>query len=253
METVDSRVTSVSSERYDYLCKVIVIGGSGTGKSCILQRFIRNAVDLKLNTQTIGVEFCSKVVQVQQTVVKLQLWDTAGSERFRALTRSYYRGTAGVVLVYDVTNIDSLLVLKEFIEDCLALTEHPSFILCGNKIDLIDSTDPTLVIPSKEIEKFILSVESNYNIKISHIRASALTGENVSSIFENLVESILTKIEIDEIDIENPKYGIQFGDIPNWNTLGSLPSALQKLRRTSEAIKLSEESSSGTNSSYCQC
>ncbi|KAJ9646485.1 GTPase Ypt4 [Coniosporium tulheliwenetii] len=92
---------------YDYLAKIILIGPSGSGKSCLLHRFTHSTFRT-LSSQTIGVEFASKVVRVgsgsRRKRIKLQLWDTAGTERFRSVSRSYYRGAAGAVLVYDVSD-----------------------------------------------------------------------------------------------------------------------------------------------------
>lgn len=94
---------------FHYLFKFIVIGDTGTsfstqgvGKSCVVQQF----VEQKINTEhdvTIGVEFAAKTVKVQKKIIKLQIWDTAGQENFRSITRSYYRSAIGAFLVYDIT------------------------------------------------------------------------------------------------------------------------------------------------------
>lgn len=89
-------------EHYDYLLKLIIIGDSGTGKSCLLHYLIEHRYK-KNTTQTVGVEFGCKRIIVGGKKVKLQIWDTAGQERFRSVTRSYYRGAAGALIVYDIT------------------------------------------------------------------------------------------------------------------------------------------------------
>ena len=91
---------------YSYLFKYIIIGDTGVGKSCLLLQFtdkrFRNDHDI-----TIGVEFGSRMIQLDNKEIKLQIWDTAGQESFRSITRSYYRGAAGALLVYDITRRDT--------------------------------------------------------------------------------------------------------------------------------------------------
>jgi small GTP-binding protein len=95
-------------EKFDYIFKFIIIGDAGVGKSCILHQFIEGK-HKKSSSHTIGVEFGSKILQVGDTRVKLQIWDTAGQDRYRAVTRSYYRGAAGALIVYDITKYGCLL------------------------------------------------------------------------------------------------------------------------------------------------
>ena len=89
-------------EQYDYLFKIVLIGDSGVGKSSILSRFSRN--EFQANSRsTIGVEFSTRTVQIEGKNVKAQIWDTAGQEKYRAITKAYYRGAKGALLVYDIT------------------------------------------------------------------------------------------------------------------------------------------------------
>ncbi|EAN93608.1 ras-related protein rab-2a, putative, partial [Trypanosoma cruzi] len=88
--------------QHHYVFKYIIIGDSGVGKSCLLLQFTDKRFE-PLHDLTIGVEFGARVVTIQQKNVKLQIWDTAGQESFRSITRSYYRGACGALLVYDVT------------------------------------------------------------------------------------------------------------------------------------------------------
>ncbi|KAH8160150.1 hypothetical protein CIB48_g8093 [Xylaria polymorpha] len=136
---------------YDYLAKIILLGPSGTGKSCLLHRFVKNEWRV-LSSQTIGVEFASKIIKVgtgaRRKRIKLQLWDTAGTERFRSVSRSYYRGAAGAILVYDITSHNSFRGLQPFLNDARALASpNLTLLLAGNKLDLandslIDTTIP---------------------------------------------------------------------------------------------------------------
>ena len=128
---------------YDYLAKIILLGPSGSGKSCLLHRFINNSWR-SLTSQTIGVEFASKIVKVGTSPgyrkrIKLQLWDTAGTERFRSVSRSYYRGAAGAILVYDISNQSTFTQLPTFLNDARALASpQMTVVLAGNKADLAD-------------------------------------------------------------------------------------------------------------------
>ncbi|OCL13268.1 ras-domain-containing protein, partial [Glonium stellatum] len=131
---------------YDYLAKVILLGPSGCGKSCILHRFIKNEWRI-LSSQTIGVEFSSKIIKVgtgtRRKRIKLQLWDTAGTERFRSVSRSYYRGAAGAILVYDIASHASFAALPTFLTDARALASPQlTVLLAGNKTDIADEQPP---------------------------------------------------------------------------------------------------------------
>lgn len=242
---------------YDFLAKIILLGPSGCGKSCILHRFVKG--DWKvLTSQTVGVEFSSKIVKVGQGPrlkrLKLQLWDTAGQERFRSLTRGYYRGSAGVLLVYDITSRASFAALSDFLADVRALTSPSvSIVVLGNKADLLETTDPTALVPESEVADFCMDHSSgtgsingsgggggggstnNSNggpssysknstssstflgSDISFLTTSALTGENIDESFRLLAGMILTKIEMGVIDPENMDSGVQYGDVPRWD------------------------------------
>ncbi|KAH9484571.1 Ras-related protein Rab-2-A [Psilocybe cubensis] len=130
---------------WHYVFKFIITGDPAVGKSSLLvrltdQRFLANP------DPTLGVEFGSKLITIPEDnkVVKLQCWDTAGQETFRAITRSYYRGAAGCLLVYDVTSRDSFEHLRTWLADVRKHADpHVSCILVGNKVDLCDEPTPS--------------------------------------------------------------------------------------------------------------
>ncbi|KAL3425141.1 GTP-binding protein ypt4 [Phlyctema vagabunda] len=249
---------------YDYLAKIILLGPSGSGKSCLLHRFVKNEWRV-LTSQTIGVEFASKIIRVgtgaRRKRIKLQLWDTAGTERFRSVSRSYYRGAAGAILVYDITSHSTFAGLPTFMNDARALASpNLTCLLVGNKVDLanqngdlIDASLPpatpssissrgssfpfsaggsvtstsgmglgsqlkaTIAPDGREVSAEEASKwASSANIPVS-VEVSALSGENVDEIFGRLARMILTKIELGEIDPDDPSSGIQYGDSGNWN------------------------------------
>ncbi|PBP15850.1 GTP-binding protein ypt4 [Diplocarpon rosae] len=239
---------------YDYLAKIILLGPSGSGKSCLLHRFVKNEWRI-VSSQTIGVEFASKIIRVgtgaRRKRIKLQLWDTAGTERFRSVSRSYYRGAAGALLVYDLTSHSTFTALPSFVNDARALASpNLTLLLAGNKADLADTgtlidTGPVSTsvgsMPSqftpgsiggssnatmglgtqltastapngREVGPEEASTwASKNNIPVS-VEVSALSGDNVDEVFNRLARMILTKIELGEIDPDDPTSGIQYGD-----------------------------------------
>ena len=101
---------------YEYLFKLLLIGNSGVGKSCILMRYADNSFTENF-FNTIGVDFKIKTITLNDQVIKMQIWDTAGQDRFRTLTSSYYRGAHGIIIVYDVTNKDSFDNVRQWMQE----------------------------------------------------------------------------------------------------------------------------------------
>ena len=136
MSNLPSSSFTDSSDDYDFLFKIILLGDSGVGKSNLLSRFVRNEFDPNTKV-TIGVEFATKTIETEGRVVKAQIWDTAGQERFRAMTAAYYRGALGALLVYDVTRRETFEGASKWLAE---LREHADsrvvVMLVGNKSDL---------------------------------------------------------------------------------------------------------------------
>ncbi|MED6220296.1 Ras- protein RABE1d, variant 2 [Stylosanthes scabra] len=130
---------SRSRSDYDYLIKLLLIGDSGVGKSCLLLRFTDDTFTTSFIT-TIGIDFKIRTVELDGKRIKLQIWDTAGQERFRTITSAYYRGAMGILLVYDVTDESSFENIRNWIRN---IEEHASDnvnrILVGNKADMDES------------------------------------------------------------------------------------------------------------------
>jgi len=122
---------------YDYLFKLVLIGDSGVGKSCLLLRFADdNFTDSYIST--IGVDFRFRTITIDRKTVKLQIWDTAGQERFRTITSAYYRGAAGIIMVYDVTSMESFDHVEEWLNEVERhANESTSKLLVGNKSDRV--------------------------------------------------------------------------------------------------------------------
>ena len=186
---------------YDYLLKYIIIGDAAVGKSNLLLRFTQN--DFKNEYQlTIGVEFGAKNIEINNKKFRLQIWDTAGQENYRSITRAYYKNSVCAILVYDISNRESFEHISNWIEDCLAQSPKTVFmVLVGNKSDLEDYRQVTF----KEGE------EMAKNNNIMFFETSAKTGENVEKIFEDSAKEINNKINQGYYDLENDSSGIKKG------------------------------------------
>ncbi|KAJ3423679.1 ras and ef-hand domain-containing protein [Anaeramoeba flamelloides] len=161
---------------YDYLFKVLLIGESGVGKSSLMIRFT-DEFFMDSHIATIGVDFKIKTVNVDDKLVKLQIWDTAGQDRFRSITRQYYRGTKGVILVYDVTNRDSFERIKDWMEEIDRYGEkNCCSIVIGNKSDLESKRE----VP-KEIGQLFAEQHG-----LKFIETSAKMNKNVDEMFEQI-------------------------------------------------------------------
>lgn len=176
--------------------------------------------------QTIGVEFHSKVVTVEEsTSLKLQLWDTAGQERFKSLTTSYYRGSSGVVLCFDLSVRDSLAQLERDLQDVCDLT-HNDTVTClvvGTKSDL-----PAQVFES-DVSNFVHDMRQKFDMDISTVYScSSQTGENVDQVFETIANKIVHKIEVGIIDIGDVNSGVQLGNTMVTNSESAIDPVLPR-------------------------
>lgn len=136
----------MQAPEYDYLFKLLLIGDSGVGKSCLLLRFADDTY-AESYISTIGVDFKIRTIQLEGKTIKLQIWDTAGQERFRTITTSYFRGAQGILLVYDVTDRQSFNSIRNWVSQIDQHADvHVNKILIGNKCDCTSET----VVTTKE-------------------------------------------------------------------------------------------------------
>ncbi|SMN18532.1 similar to Saccharomyces cerevisiae YFL005W SEC4 Rab family GTPase essential for vesicle-mediated exocytic secretion and autophagy [Maudiozyma saulgeensis] len=179
---------SGNTKNYDSIMKILLIGDSGVGKSCLLVRFVEDKFSPSFIT-TIGIDFKIKTVDINGKKVKLQLWDTAGQERFRTITTAYYRGAMGIILVYDVTDERTFKNIKTWFN---TVSEHANddaqLLLVGNKSDM-----DTRVVTTEQGED--LAKE----LGIPFVESSAKDDSNVDDIFFTLAKLIQEKVDSNQV------------------------------------------------------
>lgn len=157
------------AREYDHLFKLLIIGDSGVGKSSLLIRFSDNTFSGSYIT-TIGVDFKIRTVVINGERVKLQIWDTAGQERFRTITNTYYRGTHGVIVVYDVTSGESFANVKRWLQEIESNCDVVNKVLVGNKNDdpgrkVVITEDAQRFANQMDIQLFETSAKDNINVE----------------------------------------------------------------------------------------
>lgn len=173
----------MAKKTYDLLFKLLLIGDSGVGKTCILFRFSDDAFHTTF-ISTIGIDFKIKTIELHGKKIKLQIWDTAGQERFHTITTSYYRGAMGIMLVYDITNQKSFENIAKWLR---YIDEHANEdvekMILGNKCDM----ESKRVITKDKGE----AIARDHNI--SFLETSAKANINIEEAFTQLAEAILQK------------------------------------------------------------
>ena len=165
----------------DCVYKVLLLGDSTVGKTCFLKKYTDKTFQ-DVHMSTIGLDYRVKTMTLKSgKVVKLQIWDTAGQDRFRAITKNYYKGANGIILIYDVTSIQTYENVKNWITQ-IREEASPNVIIyiAGNKIDLEEERK----IKTEEGQK--LAEE----LGLPFFETSAKTGVNINESFEDLVEKI---------------------------------------------------------------
>uniref|UniRef100_A0A7S2N4U8 Ras-related protein Rab-1A n=1 Tax=Helicotheca tamesis TaxID=374047 RepID=A0A7S2N4U8_9STRA len=176
-----SNGSSSKSRDYDHLFKLVLIGDSGVGKSCLLLRFADDAFT-ESYISTIGVDFRFRTVKIDKKTVKLQIWDTAGQERFRTITSAYYRGADGIIMVYDVTSKDSFDHVNDWMKEVNRYaSEGTCKLLVGNKSDRTADK----IVKEEEAKEFA------DELGIAFLETSAKSAKNVEEAFLTMAGELI--------------------------------------------------------------
>jgi len=168
------------TSEYDFLFKLLLIGDSGVGKSCLLLRFADDTYT-ESYISTIGVDFKIRTIELEGKTVKLQIWDTAGQERFRTITSSYYRGAHGIIVVYDVTDNETFTNVKQWLQEIdRYASEGVNKLLVGNKSDLT----------GKKVVEYSVAKEFAEQLGITFLETSAKNATNVEQAFLLMAKQI---------------------------------------------------------------
>ena len=182
----DEEGESNYQSKYDisYSVKFIIVGDSSVGKSNILLRFSRNVFDPG-HQATLGIEFANKHLIYNNTDYLTQIWDTAGQENFRSVTRAYYKASAVAMVVYDITKEETFEHIQAWLKDCKELAPRTVLlVLVGNKSDLEDQR-----VITKERGEY-LAKENN----MMFFETSALNGNGIEEAFKKSIEAVDQKI-----------------------------------------------------------
>ena len=185
----------------DCVYKILLLGDSTVGKTCFLLRYCDKRFQ-EAHLSTIGLDYRLKSMTLKNGKnIKLQIWDTAGQDRFRAITKNYYKGANGIILIYDVTNLQSYENVKNWISQ-IKEEANPNVLiyLAGNKIDV---GEEERVVKTEEGQK--IADELN----LPFYETSAKNGLNVNEIFEDILEKIdevYSKIEVSKTEGKNKLY-----------------------------------------------
>ncbi|GAD97339.1 hypothetical protein ATEG_10220 [Paecilomyces variotii No. 5] len=242
------------SQPWDYIAKLVCIGDSGTGKSSLTIRLCEGRFSATHDV-TIGVEFGSRIVPVgppasykldidpgdqeqgppstdalgkkghstkssdapQQKRMKLSLWDTAGQETYKSITRSYFRGASGALLVFDITRPSTFASVTQWLQDLRQIAEEGIVVvLVGNKLDLAtENSDPNQPrVTREEAEEWCRK-----NNVVRYVETSAKSGEGVEQAFLEVAERIYRNIEAGRYDLNDRRSGVKgFGATGGANT-----------------------------------
>ena len=162
--------------------KLVILGDSSIGKSCLILSYKNDLFD-ENQISTIGVEFIPKTVVIDDKDIKLHIWDLSGQEKFYPITSSYYRNAHGIILAFDLTNIESFKNLNKWMKDIHKLTDNPAMVLIGTKLDLKDKRQ----VKYEDAKKFA----KQYNI--NYYETSSKENLNISNLFLDITKNSIDK------------------------------------------------------------
>ena len=190
---------------FNYLLKYIIIGDSAVGKSNILTQYVYEKFSEEFQS-TLGVEFDAKNAVIDNKIYRIQIWDTAGAESFRSITRAYYKNSVCAFIVYDITKRETFENVQVWLDDIKnQCPQTVLLVLVGNKLDLENERQ----ISYEEGESF---AQKN---NMYFFETSAKTGVNIENLFLKSVETINERIQEDFYDLSTGNCGIKIGNEVN--------------------------------------
>ena len=192
-----------SIQKECYKLKIIIVGDSSVGKTNIINRYVNGEFSRDYMI-TIGMDFLTCNLELDNKIFKLNLWDTAGSEQFRSVTKGYYSNSCCALIVYDITNEKTFQNVKQWMDDCYAFAnKNIHLVLVGNKIDLQQDRK----INKETAEEFA----GQYGMDFYEV--SALSGENIENIFFGICNFISQQIDEGKYDFNEPSVGVSKSNI----------------------------------------
>ena len=193
-----SKTTDKSKDKECYVIKIIIIGNQSVGKTNLINRYVKGEFSNDYMI-TIGMDFLTCNLELDDKIFKLRLWDTAGSEQFRSVTKGYYSNSCCALIVYDITDVNSFISVKQWIEDCHNFaSKNIHLVLVGNKIDLKDQRK----VSKEEGEELATEFGMDF------FESSALSGENIDDIFLSICKKISKGIDEGKYDLKDPSFGV---------------------------------------------
>ena len=206
--------------KYDYLIKYIIIGDTYVGKSNLLIKFTHGIFKEEYEA-TIGVEFGIKNIDIENKRYQIQIWDTAGQENFKSITKGYYKNSACAIIVYDITSRETFNNVINWIDECKNLCPKNVFmVLVGNKSDLEDKRLVTTEEGKELAEEY----------GIAFYETSAKTGDNVEFVFVKSAEEIAENIKKGHYNLDDEECGIKVGNITKDNNKNNKITNLDKTK-----------------------
>lgn len=184
----------MTTER-DYSFKFLLVGSGSVGKTSIVRRLCLNDY-MEDQPMTIAIEFMSHTLSIDGNTIKLQIWDTAGQEKYQSVAKAYYRNAIGALVVFSLANRESFLALENWVEQVRKYC-HPKvkMLIVGNKTDLVDQK----AVTDAEIQQF---VESH---GLQYMESSAKTNKNIREIFFTITQEIYKAVVSGDIVLDNTK------------------------------------------------
>ena len=207
-----------SNQKAEYTFKYIIVGNAAVGKSNISYRFTKGKF-LEKYHPTIGLDFTYKILKIRDKMCKIQIWDTAGQECFKSISRGYYKSSVCALVVYDITDKESFKNVETWVEECKNNSPKTvTMVLVGNKSDLNNNR----VITTEEGAEFASRFDMQF------YETSAFDGTNIDKLFSETSEKIVEKMENNYYDLTDEECGIKVGTGNKRNVLKKDDSTKKK-------------------------